>query len=301
MNPVAEPSAPPPGAPARTAARPGRFGACRWLLSRVVIVELALIAGMIAVLWCSIWLHLTQERQEFASHATRDSSNLAQAAAESIGQMIGGVDDALRFMRSVYTSDPKHFDIGAWASRVNRTHGAALEFALIDRNGMLAASSLGPVTTPIDFSNEDFFKAQVDDTADRLFISRPILGRASGRWSLVFTRRLTAADGWFMGVIVASVDPAWLTRLHERLDIGRGALMLIGTDGVVRALAIGSTSDSGKGIGLDVATSPLLQAAATADRGTLTWRNPVDAARQIVSFRRLADECVACRGRPGFR
>jgi diguanylate cyclase (GGDEF)-like protein len=65
--------------------------------------------------------------------------------------------------------------------------------------------------------------------------------------------------------------------------------MLIGTDGVVRALAIGPGSDTTKGIGLDIARSPLLAAAANADRGTLTWLNPVDGTQQIVSFRRLAD------------
>ena len=284
----------PVGPPSRSslleAPRPGRFGAYRWLWTRAAVVEVGLIAGMIAVVWCSIWLHLTQQRQEFASQAMRDSSNLAQAAAESIGQTIGGVDDALRFMRAVYTSDPKHFDLAAWASRVNQTHAVAFEFALIDRNGMLTASSLGPVTAPVDFSDEDFYKAQIGDIPDRLFVSRPILGRASGRWSLLFTRKLVAADGWFMGVIAASVEPTWLTRLHERLDVGRGALMLIGGDGVVRALATGANSDSDKGIGLDVARSPLLTAAASADRGTLNWRNPVDGAQQIVSFRRLADD-----------
>lgn len=290
MKTAVEPSGPPSRSPLRDPVRPGRFAAYRWLWSRAAIVELALVAGMIAVVWCSIWLHLTQQRQEFASHAMRDSSNLAQAAAESIGQTIGGVDDALRFMRAVYTSDPKHFNLAAWANRVNQTHAVAFEFAIIDRNGVLTASSLGPVTAPIDFSNEDFYKAQLGDGPDQLFISRPILGRTSGRWSLLFTRRVTAADGWFMGVIAASVEPTWLTRLHERLDIGRGALMLIGGDGVVRALATGANSDPGNGIGLDVATSPLMVAAANADRGTLTWRNPVDGAQQIVSFRRLGDD-----------
>jgi diguanylate cyclase (GGDEF)-like protein len=288
-NPVG-PVGPPSRSPLLEAARPGRYGAYRWLWTRAAVVELVLIAGMIAVVWCGIWLHLTQQRQEFASQAMRDSSNLAQAAAESIGQTIGGVDDALRFMRAVYTSDPKHFDLAAWASRVNQTHAVAFEFAIVDRNGMLTASSLGPVTAPTDFSDEDFYKAQIGDIPDRLFVSRPILGRASGRWSLLFTRKLVAADGWFMGVIAASVEPTWLTRLHERLDIGRGALMLIGGDGVVRALATGANSDAGKGIGLDVAGSALLAAAAGADRGTLNWRNPVDGAQQIVSFRRLADD-----------
>jgi len=254
------------------------------------VVNLLLIAGMIVLVWCSISLYLAQQRQAYEQHAERDSGNLAQAAAESIGQTIAGVDDALRFMRAVYSGDPKHFDLDAWASRVNRTHGVALEFAIIDRNGALSASSLGPVTAPVNFADQDFFKAQAGDATDRLFISRPILGRTSGRWSLLFTRKLVGPDGWFMGVMAASVDPAWLTRLHQRLDIGRGALMLIGSDGVVRALAIGSDPDSTMGIGQDLAGSPLLAASANTDRGTLTWRNPVDGAQQIISFRRLTDD-----------
>ena len=289
MKPISGPSGPPARRPLRDTAGRRRLGAYRWLLTRGAVVELLLIAGIIAVVWCGIWLHLAQQRREIEAQATRDSSNLAQAAAESIGQTIAGVDDALRFVRAVYSADPKHFDINAWASRVNRMRGVALEFALIDQNGMLTASSLSPVTAPIDFSDQEFYKIHVGHVPDQLFMSQPILGRTSGRWSVLFTRELVAADGWFMGVIAASIDPTWLTRLHNTLDIGHGALMLIGTDGVVRALAIGTASDTTKGIGLDIAHSTLLAAAANADRGTLTWVNPVDGTQQIVSFRRLAD------------
>jgi diguanylate cyclase (GGDEF)-like protein len=289
VKPIAGPFGPPPRSPLPIAGRRRRIGVYRWLLTRGAIVELLLTAGMIAVVWCGIWLHLAQQRQEIEAQAARDSGNLAQAAAESIGQTIAGVDDALRFVRAVYGTDPKHFDISAWGSRVNRLRGVALELALIDQNGMLTASSLGPVTAPIDFSDQEFYKAHVGHVPDQLFISRPILGRASGRWSVLFTRELIAADGWFMGVMAASVDPTWLTRLHQTLDIGHGALMLIGTDGVVRALAAGADSDSTKGIGLDLAHSTLLAAAAKADRGTVTWVNPVDGTQQIISFRRLGD------------
>ena len=125
MKPPAGPSGRRPPSP-RAAERQGRFSASRWLLTRGGVVELMLVGGMIAVVWCGIWLHLAQQRRAFEQQAVRDSGNLAQAAAESIGQTIAGVDDALRFMRAVYSSDPKHFDIGAWASRVNRTHGVAL-------------------------------------------------------------------------------------------------------------------------------------------------------------------------------
>ena len=212
----------------------------RWLLTAEAVIHILLIAVMIAVVWGSIGLHLLQQRDEVKGRAEREIRNLAHAASESIGQTIGSFDDALRFMRAIYMADPAHFDVSAWTDRVNQTRDVALEFALIGRDGKLVASSMGPVVTPGDFSHNDFFQTQIDGVQDRLFISRPIPGRAAGRWSVLLTRRIAAADGWFTGVIAASVDPRWLTRLRGSLDIGHGIVIVVGTDGRIRALAQGT-------------------------------------------------------------
>jgi diguanylate cyclase (GGDEF)-like protein len=270
------------------APRPNRrAGGPRWLLAREAMAQIALVAVMIAVVWGSIALHLTQQRQEVAQRADRESANLAHAAAESIGQTIAGVDDALRFMEAVYASDPKHFDIGVWAGRANRTRGVALEFAIFGPDGKLFASSLGPANASTDFSDRDFFKFHVSDPAEQMFISKPILGRTSGRWSILFTRRIAAVDGWFLGVMAASVDPLWLTQLHRKLDIGRGSVLLVGGDGLIRALSLGTEPTTGKGVGQDISQSVLLAAAAKAERGTTEWVSPIDGTRQTVSFARL--------------
>ena len=261
-----------------------------WLLSCDAIVNALLVAVMISVVWGSIALHLTQQRAEVRWRAERESNNLAQAAAESIGQTITSIDDALRFMRAIYMADPKHFDISAWTHRVNQARGVALEFALIGRDGKLMADSLGPVATQGNLSDQDFFKAHTDDAQDRLFISLPIAGRDSGRWSVLLTRRIAGSDGWFIGVVAASVDPSWLIRLHRSLDIGRGTVMMVGSDGRIRALALGSGPNATRGIGGTVDLAALLGTRAHPDRGTLDWANPVDGMRQIVSYQRLADD-----------
>ncbi len=261
----------------------------RWLLTPAAVVNVLLVAVMIAAVWGSIALHLMQQRGEVERRADRESNNLAQAAAESVGQTIAGVDGALRLMRAIYLADPKHFDIGAWTHRVNQTREVALEFALIGRDGKLMADSLGPVATQGNFADHDFFRAHADSSQDRLFISQPIAGRTSGRWSELFTRRIAAADGWFNGVIAASVDPAWLMRLHRSLDIGQGTVMLVGANGRIRALALGSDPDPARGIGGTVDLAKLLDMPDHPDRGTLNWANPVDGTPQFVSYQRLAD------------
>jgi diguanylate cyclase (GGDEF)-like protein len=258
-----------------------------WLLTWETAGTALLVGAMIAILWSGIWWHLGQLHRAALAGAALDSGNLTRAAAESVDQTVTDVDNSLQTMRELQARDAQHFDIGAWASRVNRTQRIALEFVTFNRDGMLTASSLGPVGTQTDFSDQPFFKVQQASTDDQLFISQPIRGRTPDSWSILFARRIVAADGWFSGVIAASADASWLTRLHHALDIGHGSLMLIGTDGVIRALSIGGRPEFGPGVGQDIQQSSIGRAAARANEGQISWVNPVDRSTQIVSFRRL--------------
>ena len=116
---------------------------------------------------------------------------------------------------------------------IDQTHG----LRLIAADGMMITSSkmLYP-PSPVDLSDREHFKVHRDSSEDRLFISKPLLGRASNQWSVQFTRRLAAADGAFAGVVVISLDPSYLTDAYADVDLGRsGGLALIGDDGIVRA------------------------------------------------------------------
>src|SRR5262249_17529274 len=106
-----------------------------------------------------------------------------------------------------------------------------------DKHGMMITSSamLYP-KTPVDLSDREHFRVHANTTADKLFISKPVLGRASGQWSVQYTRRFNDAQGNFAGVIVISLDPALLSRAYSSLNLGKGSgLALVGNDGIVRA------------------------------------------------------------------
>lgn len=85
-----------------------------------------------------------------------------------------------------------------------------LQIAVIDRHGILRASTV-PDFKPIDLSDREHFRVHLENISRGLFIGKPILGRASGKSSIQLSRRIENDKGDFIGVVVISMDPLYLT------------------------------------------------------------------------------------------
>ena len=73
---------------------------------------------------------------------------------------------------------------------------------------------------------------------DRLFISKPVIGRVSKKWSVQFSRKMVDSTGSFAGMMVISIDPDYFSNFYTGIDLGTGgAISLVGMDGVIRARA----------------------------------------------------------------
>jgi signal transduction histidine kinase/ActR/RegA family two-component response regulator len=252
-----------------------------------ISAQICVIVAIVAVLWLSIGAHLLEARDETTTHAIKDASNLTYAAEQSIDGMISSIDQTLMFIRTARSLDPNHFNVAKWMDDAGSPRGD-FKVAMIDRDGMLQANQHNAIQAPIDLSDRSHFRAQRDNPAsDTLFISEPILLRSTGRWSVQFSRRLSAADGSFDGTVVLSLDPVWLTRLYDTLEIGHGRLMVIGIDGIVRAVA----PFPGAGLGQNV--GPAQQhpndTALAAEHGSFRLVSRLDGVDRFISFRRLPD------------
>ncbi|HEY8581087.1 MAG TPA: EAL domain-containing protein, partial [Beijerinckiaceae bacterium] len=147
------------------------------------------------------------------------------------------LDRILKFMRRSY----ERSDYSAqWQSLVKdeyTVNDEAVQIAIIDRDGMMITSTamLYP-PAPVDLSDREHFLVHKRRQTDELFISKPVMGRASGKWSVQFTRPYWDRNREFAGVVVVSLDPSHLTRAYSDLRLGQGhGLALIGTDGIVRS------------------------------------------------------------------
>ncbi len=129
-----------------------------------------------------------------------------------------------------------------------------VQVTVVDAKGFVIASNLSPpVGDPIDLSDREHISVHIGPNPHQgLFISKPVLGRISKRWTIQFSRAWYDHSGQFRGVLVASYNIFDFISFYSRLRVDPNSLIaLIGTDGVVRARAAASVS-----FGENVASAP---------------------------------------------
>lgn len=87
------------------------------------------------------------------------------------------------------------------------------QVAIIDRNGMLQASSLDKNVKRIDLSDRKHFLVHKTSGVDVSYLSQPLVGRVSKVLTAQFTRPILDGRGDFNGVVVVSLNFDYLQKL----------------------------------------------------------------------------------------
>ncbi|BCS54624.1 response regulator [Geobacter sp. SVR] len=274
-----------------------------------VIIATACLSVLIG-LWSYLSLEFTRHRQLAATNAETNASNLARAFEEHVLGTVRHIDSLMLQLRDEYLQDPGHFPERLQHYRRHGLPEPVTHVSIIDRRGRLAFSDKGAPPAPIDLSDREHFLVHRNSDNDRLFISKPVIGRLYRQWSIQFTRPILARDGSFDGVIVISLDPEYFSNFFRSVNIGeQGVISLIGMDGVIRARASGTQSKvEPKGFTLP-AHRPFLDPR-NPDTGLFRATSAIDGTPRTWAYRRLkfyplvvhvalADEEVyaACRTR----
>ena len=235
----------------------------------------------IAVLWGGILHSLSVERDQALQGAAQNTANLARAFEEQIVRSIKAVDQTLLYVRDSYEKDPSGFDIQAWARNVQFLPDLTFQISLIDKNGIFFGSNLSNGER-VNLSDREHFRVQRDNPRDELFISKPVLGRVSQKWSIQMTRKMIAADGSFDGVVVVSLDPQYLSKFYDSVELGtEGVVTLTGTDGVVRARAAAGDTQ----IGQSLLGTRLLIESARIPSGNFESVSTIDHVARVYAYR----------------
>lgn len=207
-------------------ARKGWFGRDHgrrpWRLSAKLLIasSIATVIGFSAIC-TSVMLDMRRGEEELARQTL---DNLASGIDADISRNIELYDLSLRAVASNLvmpeikgvSKEIQHlilFDHAATA----RHFGVIQVF---DAQGRLTydAASLDP--PPEDRSDEEYFQIHRANTDVGLYVSRPMVRR--GAYSIVLSRRITDADGGFLGVVVGSIRFTYFHDLFGRLNLSPG-------------------------------------------------------------------------------
>ncbi|MBL0284077.1 MAG: hypothetical protein IPQ01_09360 [Zoogloea sp.] len=158
-----------------------------------------------------------------------ETLNLARAFEEHTIRTIKSVDQALLFLKFQYERYGDKVNIAEYVREGMIISSIFNQLGVIDEHGIHVLSNL-PNHKRVDLSDREHFRVYTEKDTNTLFISKPILGRASGKWSIQMTRRINKPDGSFGGVVVISVDPFYFSDFYSGVDLGVGGVVsLIGS------------------------------------------------------------------------
>ena len=197
-----------------------------------IVVTALLIVGAIAVA-----IQMERQRASRERETREKATRVALLVEQNVFRIASDLERILYFLRVSHSQSNRDSD---WAHLVSSrwaVHDQVAQVAIIDAAGRLVTSTAMPKPERVvDLSDREHFLFHLHASVDQLFVSKPVLGRASGKWTIQFTRRIESADGTFVGVAVVSLDPAVFADTYDEVDLGdRGGLAILGADDTILA------------------------------------------------------------------
>ena len=142
-----------------------------------------------------------------------------------------GIDSATTFEQFAVTPDMHRY-------LQERTEGfghiAAL--LLLDRHGNLLNSSRAWPPPKVNEADRDYISQIASANAPATYISAPVRGKTTGRWTIYLSRRFESSDGQVVGFIASAITTSYFEGFFARLPLtGGGAIALFRRDGVLLA------------------------------------------------------------------
>jgi diguanylate cyclase (GGDEF)-like protein len=251
----------------------------------------SVILGMviIAMLWMGIALKYFEDAAGDLRAAERANKNFAMVFEENVLRSLGEIDKALLYLRRSVETRKDTTDFTTIVGTTDVLSEIIVQVSIIDANGVMQASNAGPQPAPLlDLSDRDHYRYHLAGKSDELYISKPVVGRVTGKWSIQVTRRFLNSDGSFGGVVVASLNPDHFTKFYDRIDFGSSvSISLIGSDGFVR-----SSGGSGDGfaLGQDLGGTRLYAEMRTGANSTFEYADPSDKQLRLVTLRKVSGQ-----------
>ena len=177
---------------------------------------------MLVIVTAVSW-QIYDSRRNLVLEAERTTGNAAFFLADHATRLFEASDLALLEASNAVKAadwDTLSKDLVLW----ERLRGLSDRFPYIDNiwlndsSGQLRMSTVALPTPPSNASDRDIFLAQREADSG-LFVGSLIIGRVTNKPTFLLSRRLSADDGGFRGVVSLTIDLEYFTSFYGSLDL----------------------------------------------------------------------------------
>lgn len=241
-----------------------------------------------------IGLGIYESRRQHEERARITTQNLAKVLEKDIADQIGKIDLGLFALAQEYTRQRKqeHFDETALMDAVSaiRTRLPEIDpLSITNTAGDATASISSGNTFNLNIADREYFSRLKNQREDSLLISKPLIGRVTGHWNIMFARRLNDPDGSFGGAVYGGILLDRLQQQFATLDVGKEGMVAL-RDSEMDLIARVPLTQPLLPDTPQTTVSAQLSAAIAADpqSGTYVARSGTDHTERVVSYRRIA-------------
>jgi len=197
---------------------------------------MALVLLACAIYWSQLLTDQSDRLQDAETRSRQRAVQISAHMASQVGTLVSSLEYLARSLAATYAEDAGNaFPLAARTAQQTFAGGAILQVGVADAAGNLAyssvAGSLRPEARAVSIADREHFKVHAQGAPARLFISRPVLGRVSGQWSIQFSYPIEQ-DGRFAGVVVLSIAPDYIAAgFRELFGAGSDVALLVRGDG----------------------------------------------------------------------
>ncbi|GAB4301939.1 MAG: hypothetical protein Fur0034_16300 [Desulfuromonadia bacterium] len=158
---------------------------------------------------------------------------------------------------------------------------------ITDRDGVVLLGSGNAATRRVTIADRDYYQYLLRHPDAGMVLSRPVIGRISGKLVVTAARRITLPDGSWGGVVYAVVPVEEIARLLRELSVGDGGeKSLLGADYSVILRVSGKTLHAVAG---GERVPPGLLPSGAPEKWTFSRVSPFDGVHRIYSLARVPD------------
>ena len=226
-----------------------------------------------------------EENQDFEDTAARAHQIAVFFERHVVGIFQYG-DSYLKLVRREYIKDYSIDKIKNLMAEVPLNKSIASHITIMDENGKPLLVSGHEINPSVRANDRDYFKFQQNAIGDQLLVSRPHMGRNSGKLIVRLVRRYTKPNGDFGGVIFLALEANHITEFFNTMKIGpKSSATLVGTDKYLR-----SRSTYGpKGYNQDISGSRLWKELENSPTGLYRQLSVVDNITRYYAYRKVPD------------